>query len=138
MPGGYIRHRCGSRPSESRRRKCHTFDRPWETVWEAVWKRHPEVPRFDERKSVDVFEKRMLAVNSKANVFADNHHDYSEFVANNILLQQVIGNGVRFRIDEVLEFDWVERVLTIVASYKSSAKEEIVYSEKCIFKVREQ
>ena len=50
----------------------------------------------------------------------------------------MIGNGVRFRIDEVLEFDWVERVLTIVASYKSSAKEEIVYSEKCIFKVREQ
>jgi hypothetical protein len=111
----------------------HTVDWPWETVWEAVWKRHPEVPRFNERKSVDVVEKRMLDVNSKAKVSRTIIYDYSEF-ANNILLQQVIGNGSRFQMDEELEFDWVGRVLTIVASYKS-AKEEIAYSEKSIFKV---
>ena len=97
------------------------MDWPWETVWEAVWKRHPEVPRFNERKSVDVVEKRMLDVNSKAKVSRTIIYDYSEF-ANNILLQQVIGNGSRFQMDEELEFDWVGRVLTIVASYKSPRK----------------
>ena len=111
----------------------HTFDWPWETVWEAVWKRHPEVPRFNERKSVDVVGKRMLDVNSKAEVSRTIIYDYSDF-ANNILLQQVIGNGSHFKMEEELKLDWAERVLTIDATYKY-AKMEIVYSEKCIFKV---
>ena len=111
-----------------------TFDWPWETVWEAVWKRHPEVPRFYERKSVEVVEKRMLDVNSKAEVSRTIIYDYSNLANNNILLQQVIGNGSRFKMDEEMKFDWAERVLSIDASYQS-ANEEIVYSEKCIFKV---
>jgi hypothetical protein len=111
-----------------------TFDWPWETVWEAVWKRHPEVPRFNERKSVDIVDKRMLDVNSKAKVWRTIVYDYSEF-ANNIVLQPVLGNASQFKMDEELEFDWSARELTIVASYKSAKKDEIAYTETCVFKV---
>jgi hypothetical protein len=111
----------------------HTFDWPWETVWEAVWKRHPEVPRFSERKSVDIVEKRMLDVNTKAKVSRTIVYDYSEF-ANNIVLQPVIGNASQLKMDEEMEFNWSVKELTINASYKS-AKDEIVYSETSVFKV---
>ena len=110
----------------------HCYDWPWETVAEAVWKRHPNVARFAERKNVAVTEKRIIDVNGKAKVWRQVTYDYSQ-LANNMLLQGAIGNGTEIKLKEELEFDWGQRELTVVAMH-TTPNEEIKYTEKCVFK----
>jgi hypothetical protein len=114
----------------------HLFDWPWEIVAEAVWKRHPNVARFPERSKVDVGEKRMVDPNSKAKISRKVTYDYSKLAVNSVFIQGAIGTGTDIEIDEELEFNWAQRELTVLATFKpkNPSNKEIQYTEKCVFK----
>jgi hypothetical protein len=116
----------------------HLFDWPWEIVAEAVWKRHPNVARFSERKNVDVDkyvgEKRI--VDTKAKISREVTYNYSELAASVFqvfLIHGAIGNGADIKMREDLEFNWAQRELTVLAKFTTS-NDEIQYTEKCVYK----
>ena len=117
----------------------HNFDWPWESVAEAIWKRHANVARFPERKSVDIDKldkekTRIDVVNSKAKVYRKVTYDFSKFAANNPFFQGTVGNASDFKMDEELDFDWMQRELIVSATH-TTQNGQIKYTEKCVYKV---